>query len=364
MRILLLFQEPDLCEAHIFAEIARQGWKITALLAPNARHRPILEAAGIRCISWNLPSRFSFRTIRTLREIMAQNDFDIIHCLANRAISNLLLAGVPAKSGVVVYRGTMGHISRLSILSWFTYLNPRINRIICVSDAVRKYLLRFLSPQKLVRIYKGHRSEWYTSQLPMPRASLHIPPDKIVISCLANMRPVKGVRFLIDAIKILEDKNICLLLVGKNDDSELSKIMQDPNLKDTIRPLGYRTDAQACIACSDIFVMPSVAREGLPKALVEAMSLGIAPVVTDVGGMPEVVQNGISGLVVPPKNPHALAQALKQLITNTAERKLLGLHAKERVQSLLSLDATVTQTLSVYDAVCEEQRARVPGTLL
>jgi glycosyltransferase involved in cell wall biosynthesis len=110
--------------------------------------------------------------------------------------------------------------------------------------------------------------------------------------------------------------------------------------------------------------MPSVAREGLPKALVEAMSLGIAPVVTDVGGMPEVVQNGISGLVVPPKNPHALAQALKQLITNTAERKLLGLHAKERVQSLLSLDATVTQTLSVYAAVCEEQRARVPGTLL
>lgn len=352
MRVLALFQEADLCEAHIFAEMSRRGINITAYLNPSCRHTAVLKQGGIECREWDTRSRFSLNTIRLLRDLLNREHFDVIHCLSNRALTNLLLAGVPQKSALVVYRGTMGHLSKWSPLSWLSYLHPRIDKIICVSDAVKLYMSSLVNTDKLVRIYKGHNPDWYTESTPLSREEIGLPHAAVIVTCLANMRPVKGVRYLLEALQKIKNDSIYLLLVGRIDDAEVHALVQDVNLSKRIKLVGYRPDAARYLAISDIFVMPSIAREGLPKALIEAMCLGVAPIVTRVGGMPEIVEHEKSGLVVPAQNSAELASAIERLAGDPNLRAQLAAAAENRVRELLPLESTVVQTLEVYNQVC------------
>lgn len=351
MRILALFQEPDRCEAEICAAMAAQGVQIVAYVNPGARYAEILKTSGVQLKTWVTKSRFNLTNIRLVQHEIHHGQIDVIHCFSNRALACSLLARIPSHIGLIAYRGTMGHLSYFSPLSWLSYLHPRLDKVICVSEAVRSYMQGFLPANKLVRIYKGHNPDWYKDIIPMSPANLGIEPNTIIVSCLANMRPVKGVSFLLEAFKLLEDPNISLMLVGKVQDSEIPALLKDDSFKRRIKLLGYRTDALACIAASDIFVMPSIEREGLPKALIEAMSLGIAPIVSSVGGMPEVVENKKSGLIVPPMSPQALAEAITVLSHNTAMRLRIADAARERTKDFLPIAATVAQTLAVYKEV-------------
>jgi glycosyltransferase involved in cell wall biosynthesis len=355
MRVLALFQEADLCEAHIFAEMSRRGVNITAYLNPSCRHTAVLKEAGIDCQVWDTRSRFSFGTIKLLRSLLHRENFDVIHCLSNRSLTNLLLAGIPKKTALVVYRGTMGHLSKWSPLSWLSYLHPRLDKIICVSDAVKSYMATLVNPSKLVRIYKGHDPAWYTKSVPLSRGELGLPSTAIIVTCLANMRAVKGVRYLLEALREIRNDSVYLLLVGHVNDSEVHALVQDVNLSKRIKLTGFRPDAARYLAASDIFVMPSIAREGLPKALVEAMCLGIAPVVTKVGGMPEIVEHEKSGLVVAAQNATELASSIERLANDPQLRARLAGAAAKRVRELLPIESTVLQTLEVYKHVCRDR---------
>jgi glycosyltransferase involved in cell wall biosynthesis len=101
-------------------------------------------------------------------------------------------------------------------------------------------------------------------------------------------------------------------------------------------------------AASDAFVLPSVKREGLARSLIEAMAYAIAPIVTDCGGSPELVVNGVSGLVVPVRDPRALANAILQLYTDAKLRVRLGNAARERIRKDFRIEDTIAQTLALY----------------
>src|SRR5690606_17850887 len=126
-----------------------------------------------------------------------------------RALSNGLLAVRPFPHvKVVAYRGIVGNVSLLSPVSWLRNLNPRIDRIVCVAEAIRRHFLDLrllgyrLPPEKFITIYKGHDPAWYRGS-PADLTEFSIPPDAFVVGCVANMRPRKGVEVLVRAFGLL-----------------------------------------------------------------------------------------------------------------------------------------------------------------
>jgi glycosyltransferase involved in cell wall biosynthesis len=246
-------------------------------------------------------------------------------------------------------------VSFFSPVSWLRFLNPRIDRIVCVADAVRDYFLQMrpaflrLPPERLVTIYKGHSLAWYQAA----RADLTttgVLAGSFVIACVANYRPRKGIEVLVDAFGRLPDAwPAHLLLIGGGMDApSLRRRIAECSARNRIHVLGYRADAPALTAACDVFVLPSTKREGLARSLIEAMAYGIAPVVTDCGGSPELVVEGVSGLIVPVNDSAALEQALRQLYGDPTLRGRLGVAARERIRRDFRIEDTIAKTHALY----------------
>ena len=228
-------------------------------------------------------------------------------------------------------------MSFFSPISWLRFLNPRIDRIVCVCNAIRDYFLSMrpaflrMPPERPITIYKGHSLDWYTAA-PMDLRELGIPAGAFVVVCVANYRPRKGIEVLVDALEELpRDWPVHLLLVGQMDAPRLrAKIAASP-VKERIHVPGHRRDAPAIMAACDVFVLPSLKREGLARSLIEAMAYRVAPVVTDCGGSPELVVDGECGIVVPVRDAAALARAIGRLYESPELRKRMGAAARERI---------------------------------
>ncbi|NDC39408.1 MAG: glycosyltransferase, partial [Proteobacteria bacterium] len=121
--------------------------------------------------------------------------------------------------------------------------------------------------------------------------------------------------------------------------------------KERVHELGFRPDAASLLRLCDFVVMPSREREGFGKAVVEGMAQGIPAIVSRVGGMPELVEHNRSGLVVEPKDPEALAQALLTLANHSELRKELGAHARKRIEETFTISRTIDQTFAMYQEV-------------
>jgi glycosyltransferase involved in cell wall biosynthesis len=313
-----------------------------------------LTDAGVPIIDLLLRKNFDRDGIRRLREEFDRRQYDIVHTFNNKAISNVLRAARGRDIRVVAYRGIVGAVSFFDPMSWMRYLNPRIDRIICVCEAIRQHFLHMrpaflrMPEQRPVTIHKGHRLEWY-DQSPADLTELGLPDDAFVITCVANYRPRKGVEVLVEAMAHLSDDIPAhLLLVGNMSGPRLDRRIAESPARDRIHRPGYRKDAPRISAASDVFCLASTKREGLPRSVIEAMAYGVPPVVTNSGGSPELVIDGESGLVVPVKDPAALAAAFAALYRNPARRKQMGKAAQTRIATHFRNEDTVAKTIALY----------------
>jgi len=355
IRVLYVTLRGDRPEAETFIGLARRGCRVRACCLADTPHRERFREAGIEVVPIPLKGRIDRESIRALRRELAAEPVDILHLVGNRAVSNGLLAvrAFPDVK-VIAYRGIVGNVSFLSPMSWLRYLNPRIDRVICVADAIRRHFveMRFLGmrlrPEKFVTIHKGHDLAWYTAT-PADLREHDIPDGAFVVGCVANMRPRKGIDVLVRALgQLPADAPIYLLLVGRMESAELDRLIAESPARERIRKLGFRRDAPAVIAACDAAVLPSIRREGLPKTVIEAMAYAVPPIVTDVGGSPELVDDRVHGLVVPPGDADALAAAILELYGDPALRAKLGAAARERIARDFTIDATIEKTLAVY----------------
>lgn len=313
-----------------------------------------LIAAGIPVHTIRLRSRLDRKGIDEIRKLMAQNHFDIVHAFNNKTVANALIASKEFPVRFIAYRGIVGNVSFINPGSWMTYLNPRVDRIICVAEAIRQYLLNMkflwltIPPHKLVTIYKGHDLRWYQKP-PHDLAEFGIPRDAFAVACTANFRPRKGIDVLIEAFNRLpRELNIHLLLIGKMDSPKLGKLIQANKNADRIILTGYRTDAPQITAACNVCILPSIKREGLPKTIIEGMAYGVPPIVTDSGGSPELVENNISGIVIPPQSPDAIVEAILFLYRNPEKARQMGEAARERIRTAFNIQDTIDKTYALY----------------
>lgn len=178
--------------------------------------------------------------------------------------------------------------------------------------------------------------------------------NSFVILFLGRVTKDKGVLNLLDAFDVVlssQKTSARLLLVGPADDELRREIERHSRAAGgAIIFLGFREDPWRHLAAADLFVLPSM-REGLPLSLLEAMAAGVPVVSSNVGDIPEVVEHGVTGLLVPPGNSPALAEAILWVLGHRAEAKLLATAAFERVASRYDIARVVDSYRDLYTQV-------------
>ncbi|WP_341581344.1 glycosyltransferase family 4 protein [Marinobacter metalliresistant] len=353
--ILCLTDKCDRPESELFIGLKKKGFPLAVLANPDGANYERLHRAGLIAGPMALRNRFDKEGTAAIRKELETGRYDVVHAFNPRALACALRASRGVSVKIVAYRGVIGNISYLNPESWITFLHPRVDLIVSVADAIRDYLasLRFLwmrlRPSKLVTVYKGHDLSWYRDT-PADLREFDIPADAFTVCCTGRDVPRKGFDVLIDALaRLPPDVVIHLLLVGDLDRNEaVRQQVQTLSHPERVHFTGFRRDAPALAAASDVFVLPSKEREGLPRAVIEAMSYGVAPIVTDVGGMPELVESGVSGLVVPPADSQALSAALLELYHDRGRLKQMGQNARRRIETNFHTSQTVEQMGMIY----------------
>jgi glycosyltransferase involved in cell wall biosynthesis len=194
------------------------------------------------------------------------------------------------------------------------------------------------------------------------RARLGVPEDGVVIGCVAQILPVKGHPTLLEALARMP--SVRLWLAGRELDEnyarDLRRRISELGLEERVAFLGEVRDVPALLAELDVFVLPTWDEwrmEGCPVALLEAMSSGLPCVATDIPGSRDVVEPEVSGILVPPKDAVALAEALGRLVASPQRRRALGEAARSRVLQKYAIEVEVRAHEALYESLIDARGA-------
>jgi glycosyltransferase involved in cell wall biosynthesis len=206
-------------------------------------------------------------------------------------------------------------------------------------------------PDRIVTVLNGIDVDQFINVTPAPlRTELSLPDDAILIGWTGRLAVQKGLEYLIRAIPglIVAEPRAHVLLVGSGElEDHLRALVTELGVEDHCHFLGFRQDVPALLAAFDLYAQPSL-WEGLSISLLEAMAAGKAIVATDIIGNRELIEDGVSGLLVPPTDVEALATALLKLRRDPTQSQRLGRQARQRVEQHFSRDRMVKETVDLY----------------
>lgn len=230
-----------------------------------------------------------------------------------------------------------------------------IKKITCVSDYVleRDKSIIGMDPTKLMRSYPGVCLERFrpSANATIFRQELNIPKDAFVISSVAHLIKEKGIDYLLKAAKIIVDNHndVYFLIVGTGkEENELKALTSELGIVEKVRFLGSRDDSEKILSISEVFVCPSLWLEAFGLTNIEAMACGIPVIASKVGGIPEIIEDNITGILVNTKDSQALADAMERLYSDPELRKSMGQRSLERATEHFDLDRAVNEIISIY----------------
>jgi glycosyltransferase involved in cell wall biosynthesis len=329
------------------------GIQVDVMIPSGSPYVKIFGDLGIRVIPAHPVRKFSPESVRLIRNEITKQHYDIIHLFNTKAIVNGSLAAVGKSVKVIAYRGAAG-LYWYDPTAWWSHLNPRINYLVCNSNYVLQHVKRQLFPgsTKAVMIYKGMDPEWFSNTLPVSRETLGIPDNALIAGCVANVRKVKGVPYLLKATYLMDPKlPLHIVLIGQGMESAgIRRLIDASPFRDRIHTLGYRKDVYEVVAACDLYIQPSLS-ESLSRSVMEAMCLKVPCVVSNVGGLAELVAHEKSGLTVKKANPAALADAITRLAENQQLRQDYAAEAFNRMQRIFSVDHMIANTKKLYEDI-------------
>jgi len=257
------------------------------------------------------------------------------------------LAGVPI---VISGERTMGMESR-----WRYWLNrvtaSLADRVTCVSQQVADFAVNHVGipSEKIVIIPNGIQLPDFECLFDtvQARSELRLPGNHVLVGTVARLDPVKRLDILLHALRSLPD--VYAVIIGDGPErARLTALSEGLGLANRVYFPGHQGDVWPWLAALDVFALSSD-WEGMSNALLEAMAAGLPVVATEVGGTPDVVVDGTTGLLVPRRDPAALAEAVASLVNDADTRCRMGRAGQERVLQHFSIERTVERTQSLYE---------------
>jgi glycosyltransferase involved in cell wall biosynthesis len=244
------------------------------------------------------------------------------------------------------------HLKSNSLSRWKHRL---VDCFICASEAIRQMLLSDGIPDE--RTVTVHEGIDVGRVLAAPAVNVHealwLPHHAPLVGNVAALVPHKGHRYLIEAMRLVvrEVPDARCVIFGEGELREhLERLVHEQHLEKHVLLPGFRTDILGCIKGLDLFVMSSVT-EGLGTSLLDAMACSRPIVASRTGGIPEVIEDGVNGMLVPPRDGPSLAGAIVTMLTDERRRTGMAAAGFARVTERFTVERMVAETTAVYERV-------------
>lgn len=345
------------------ARLDRERFRVFAgLLTPD---RENLIPPHLTSINFNLPGLNGWVWLRFFLHlcwVLGRYRIQIIHTNSYVPGNYARLAAALLRVPVIIdhWHGfTPFNRKRRFICRW---LGRVTDLSLAVSQGVRDYLIEqcTLDPARVRVVANGVDLERLRLHRPRTevRRELGLASEARVVGLVARLDHWgKGHKEFFTALADLPDRDRveALIIGGGRREGEMRQLAEEMGLAGRVHFLGQRNDIPDLLAALDIFALPSHS-EGVSLALLEAMAAGLPVIATAVGGLPEVVTDGVNGLLIPPKNPEALVQALARLLAEPALAKNLGDNARRHVAENFSLDRLGREINEIYGELSGSRR--------
>ncbi len=367
---LEVFQPPDGGVAEhvrlLSTGLLERGQRVTVAGRPDASPREAIEALGIDYIPVSLSGRLpdpaaDLSAGRELSRLIGSGRFDVVHAHGQKAGMLARLAARkhdvpsvytphsfvyrtqqqrPRRSGKLRFRIGLGLERFLARRTAFIVVVAEDERGVAVADGVAP-------ADRFVVIYPGVAGP--AGQAPDPRL-VDFREAGPLLGFVAGLRDQKGLPTLLEALEILsrEGEPVRFAIVGNGPlRDEVAARVASPALAASTLLLGFEGSPYTYLEGLDVFVLPSL-WEGLPMAVLEAMSAGLPVVASAVNGTPEAVEDGVTGFLVPPGDPEALAERLRTIAADAPLRATMGETARQVAESRFGADQMVERLIAVY----------------
>jgi len=259
---------------------------------------------------------------------------------------------------LVVARRVDFHLKGNSFSRW---KHRQVDCFIAASNAIRAMLVADGVPEsKVVTVHEGIDVEHVLAAPPVNvHETFFLPHHAPVVGNVGALVPHKGQRHLIEAAHLVVQQlpDVRFVILGEGELREhLERLIREHHLEKHVLLPGFRVDVLGCIKGFDLFVMSSVT-EGLGTSLLDAMACSKAIVASKAGGIPEVVDDRVTGILVEPRDHHGLAAAIVKLISDEQDRQRMATAGFERVSARFTVERMVAETAKVYARVAGRPHA-------
>lgn len=325
----------------IASELERLGLPVDLIPIPNLRQ------------PFNLIHILRYLRLHRPQLLHTQLEFaDILGTLAAKIL------GIPSVSTVHtldVFPEKKSAWGRMK-LRWFL-LGKFCDRVIAVSEKTRLHYLQSggLPPDKVSTLYNGVDISRFkimdATQTAKLKQELHLPLNSKIIITVAVLREPKGIQFMIRALPAILEQcpDVHYLIVGDGEHgAALTDLVTALAIKNHVTFAGHRTDIPDLLACCDIFVLPTL-KDALPTVLIEALAAERPIIASNVGGVPEIIENGVNGLLVSSGDPSKLAEACLKLLKDNELSRQIVLAGSKTVQQRFNIGSQIEQLSKMYE---------------
>ena len=326
----------------------------------------VLEREGVPVVALGKRPGFDVSVVGGLVRVMREHEIHIVHTHVWPADVWGRLSAKIARVGILITTEHSVDVwKKRPHLAVDWCLSKISDRIVCVSDAVRSFYnsRAGIPPEKLAVIRNGIDLSPFDNKAEgsLKRNELGIPPDAPVCTVVARLLPEKGHRYFIEALTGIRRvlRSTVGLIVGDGPErKKLETLALNLHLdSNALKFLGERRDVPELLHASDVFVLPSSVREGLSIALLEAMASRRSVVATDIGGNRELVEDGVTGVVVSPGDSDALAAGVLKVLQDKRLAQTMVAAARLKVEREFGVGRMVTETEDLYTALVEQKVA-------